>query len=74
MRYKLMMCGFSAMCENMQEVRDRLKVVPVQRAELESSSCYVFDLHTAQTYYIIPQAQGWVIQDENGRAVDENLP
>ena len=43
MRYKLMMCGFSAMCENMQEVRDRLKVIPVQRAELESSSCYVFD-------------------------------
>lgn len=54
MQYKLMMCGFSAMCEDMQEVQDRLKVIPVERAELESSACYVFDLYSAQKYEIIP--------------------
>lgn len=69
MRYKLMMCGFSAMCEDIQEVRDRLKVIPVQRAKLESSACYVFDLQTAQTYPILPQENGWVIQDENGNII-----
>ena len=62
MQYKLMMCGFSAMCEDMQEVQDRLKVIPVERAELESSACYVFDLYSAQKYQIIPTPKGWVIQ------------
>ena len=33
MQYKLMMCGFSAMCEDMQEVQDRLKVIPVRSEE-----------------------------------------
>ena len=63
MRYKLMMCGFSAMCEDMQEVKDRLKVIPVERSKLESSECYVFDLHTAERYAILPSEKGWVIKD-----------
>lgn len=65
MRYKLMMCGFSAMCEDIQEVRDRLKVIPVQRAQLESSPCYVFDMQSGKHYEIIPQGQQWVILDKN---------
>lgn len=64
MRYKLMMCGFSAMCEDMQEVLDRLKVIPVERGELESSPCYVFDLHTAKQYPIVPSKQGWIIKKD----------
>lgn len=58
-----MMCGFSAMCEDMQEVRDRLKVIPVERSKLESSECYVFDLHTAEQYSILPSEKGWIIKD-----------
>lgn len=58
-----MMCGFSAMCEDMQEVKDRLKVIPVERSKLESSECYVFDLHTAERYAILPSQKGWVIKD-----------
>ena len=65
-----MMCGFSAMCEDMQEVRDRLKVIPPQRAQLESSPCYVFDMQTAQTYNIIPHENGWSIEDQNGKIVE----
>lgn len=67
MRYKLMMCGFSAMCEDMQEVRDRLKVIPVERSELESSACYVFDMHTAEQYDIIPSKQGWIIKEHSAQ-------
>lgn len=58
-----MMCGFSAMCEDMQEVKDRLKVIPVERSKLESSECYVFDLHTAERYTIFPSEKGWIIKD-----------
>ncbi len=65
-----MMCGFSAMCEDMQEVRDRLKVIPIERAKLESYGCYVFDLHTAETYPIVPSQRGWIIQNQKG----ETLP
>ncbi len=69
MRYKLMMCGFSALCEDMQEVCERLKVIPVQRAELESSPCYVFDLETGATYHILPSPKGWIIQDDKGKEI-----
>ncbi len=73
MRYKLMMCGFSAMCEDMQEVRDRLKAIPTQRATLESSPCYVFDLDTAKTYNIFPKDDVWVIEcDENEQMQEKN--
>ncbi|TLD95113.1 hypothetical protein LS71_008760 [Helicobacter jaachi] len=65
MRYKLMMCGFSAVCEDMQEVQERLRVIPVERAELESSLCYVFDMHTAEQYNILPTPKGWVIEGYN---------
>ena len=58
-----MMCGFSAMCKDMQEVKDRLKVIPVERSKLESSECYVFDLHTAEQYAILPSEKGWIIKD-----------
>ncbi len=58
-----MMCGFSAMCEDMQEIKDRLKVIPVERSKLESSECYVFDLHTAEQYAIFPSEKGWIIKD-----------
>ena len=65
MRYKLMMCGFSAVCEDMQEVRDRLKVIPTRRAELESSPCYVFDIKSGIQYPITPTPQGWIIEGED---------
>lgn len=63
MRYKLMMCGFSAVCEDMDEVLDRLKVIPVERAKLESYECYVFDKQTGAKYAIIPTDRGWVVED-----------
>lgn len=62
MRYKLMMCGFSAVCEDMQEVRERLALIPTKRAELESSACYVFDTHSGARYEIYPSERGWIIQ------------
>ena len=65
MQYKLMMCGFSAMCEDIQEVRERLRVIPVERAELESSACYMIDLDSGERYEISPTPQGWVIQGHN---------
>lgn len=63
MKYKLMMCGFSALCEDIEEVKERLKVIPVQRAELESSPCSIIDLKTGEQWTIIPTPKGWEILD-----------
>lgn len=62
MRYKLMMCGFSALCEDMEEVKYRLSLIPVERAQLESYPCYVFDLDSGKKWDIIVNERGlWEI-------------
>lgn len=58
-----MMCGFSALCEDIQEVKERLRVIPVQRAELESSPCFMIDLFSGKRWKIIPTPNGWEILD-----------
>lgn len=63
MQYKLMMCGFSALCEDIQEVKERLQVIPVKRAELESSPCFMVDLSSGERWEIIPTPNGWEILD-----------
>lgn len=56
-----MMCGFSALCEDMEEVLYRLKLIPTQRAELESSACYLIDLDSGEKWDIRVGAHGWEI-------------
>lgn len=53
MRYKLFMFGFPAMCIDLDEVRDRLKIYPSERANYEGlDQCYLIDLQTGEQYKI----------------------
>ncbi|RAX57890.1 hypothetical protein CCZ01_04480 [Helicobacter monodelphidis] len=53
MRYRLIMFGFSAMCEDLGEVSLRLRGIPMQRADLEGiDQCYLVDLQKKRQYKI----------------------
>jgi len=61
MRYKLMMCGFSALCEDMDEVRYRLSLIPIERAKHETQPCYVIDLDSGKQWDIVVNNGVWEI-------------
>lgn len=45
--YKLVMFGFSVLCEDLEEVKRRLSLYPKERYELENSDeCFLIDLKT----------------------------
>lgn len=46
---------------------DRLKVIPVERAQLESSPCYVIDLVSGEQYKISPTPKGWAIEEKDSQ-------
>lgn len=53
MRYKLFMFGFPAMCIDLDEVKDRLKIYPSERVNYEGlDQCYLIDLQTGEQYKI----------------------
>ncbi|WP_026943570.1 hypothetical protein [Helicobacter rodentium] len=61
--YKLVMFGFSALCEDLEEVKRRLSLYPKERYELENSDeCFLIDLDTRNSYPIILEGERFVIQ------------
>ncbi len=62
MEYKLVMFGFSALCEDLEEVKRRLSLYPVERYELENGDeCFLIDLNTRDSYPIILKDGRFVI-------------
>lgn len=53
MKYKLTMFGFSAICEDLEEVNLRLRGIPKERANLESGDCHLIDLENGKQYPIV---------------------
>lgn len=62
--YKLMMFGFSALCENMDEVEQRLRQIPVERALAETiEQCYLIDLRSGEKFDIIYDEKGFYVKN-----------
>lgn len=60
--YKLVMFGFSALCEDLEEVQRRLSLYPKERYELENSEeCFLIDLKTKEQFPITLQNNRFVI-------------
>lgn len=52
--YKLVMFGFSALCEDLEEVKRRLSLYPKERAEFENGEeCFLIDLKTREQIPIV---------------------
>lgn len=61
--YKLVMFGFSALCEDLEEVKRRLSLYPVERYKLENGDeCFLIDLVTRNSYPIILKDERFVIE------------
>lgn len=66
--YKLVMFGFSALCEDLEEVRRRLSLYPAERYELENGEeCFLIDLKTRDSYPIVLEGGKFVIQGMGAR-------
>lgn len=62
--YKLVMFGFSALCEDLEEVKRRLSLYPAERYELENGDeCFLIDLKTRNSYSIVLENERFVIKD-----------
>lgn len=61
--YKLVMFGFSALCEDLEEVKRRLSLYPAERYELENGEeCFLIDLVTRDSYPIVLEEGKFVIK------------
>ena len=61
--YKLIMFGFSALCEDLEEVKRRLSLYPKERYELENiDECFLIDLNTKEQFSIILENGRFVIK------------
>ncbi|PAF42440.1 hypothetical protein [Helicobacter sp. 11S02596-1] len=64
-QYKLMMFGFSALCEDISEVEQRLRQIPIQRAEAETlEQCYLIDLKSGEKFDVVYNEKGFYIRYE----------
>lgn len=64
--YKLVMFGFSALCESLEEVEERLKIYPTQRALSENGEeCYLIDLNEGSQIPIVIQNNSFVLDMEH---------
>ncbi|PAF47939.1 hypothetical protein BKH41_06655 [Helicobacter sp. 12S02232-10] len=62
-QYKLMMFGFSALCEDISEVEQRLRQIPIQRAEAETiEQCYLIDLKSGEKFDVVYNEKGFYIK------------
>ncbi|EEO25615.1 hypothetical protein [Helicobacter winghamensis] len=60
--YKLVMFGFSALCEDLEEVKRRLSIYPIERYTLENGDeCFLVDLKTREVYPILLKNNRFVI-------------
>ncbi|PZT48956.1 hypothetical protein B6S12_01290 [Helicobacter valdiviensis] len=61
--YKLVMFGFSALCEDLEEVERRLLLYPKERYSLENGDeCFLIDLNTKKLYPITLENNKFTIQ------------
>ncbi len=66
--YKLVMFGFSALCEDLEEVKRRLSLYPAERYELENGEeCFLIDLVTRDSYPIELEGGRFVIKGLESR-------
>ena len=62
--YKLVMFGFSALCEDLEGVKRRLSLYPKERYELENSDeCFLIDLKTHTMFPIFLKNDRFIIRD-----------
>lgn len=62
-QYKLTMFGFSALCEDIEEVDRRLSLYPAERYDLENGDeCFLIDLQTREKYEIILDKGRFIIK------------
>ncbi|PAF52533.1 hypothetical protein [Helicobacter sp. 13S00477-4] len=62
-QYKLMMFGFSALCEDIDEVNQRLRQIPIERALAETiEQCYLIDLDSGEKYDVVYNEKGFYIK------------
>lgn len=62
-KYKLTMFGFSALCEDIEEVKRRLALYPPERYELENGDeCFLINLETKEKHEIILEKQRFHIK------------
>lgn len=65
-QYKLTMFGFSALCEDIEEVERRLSLYPAERYDLENGDeCFLIDLQTREKYEIILNKGRFTIKFHN---------
>ncbi|MDA3967751.1 hypothetical protein [Helicobacter sp. WB40] len=65
-QYKLTMFGFSALCEDIEEVERRLSLYPAERYDLENGDeCFLIDLQTREKYEIILNKDRFTIKFHN---------
>ncbi|VEJ08154.1 Uncharacterised protein [Helicobacter pullorum] len=63
--YKLVMFGFSALCEDLEEVQRRLSLYPKERYELENGDeCFLANLKTKEIFPITLENEKFVIKDK----------
>lgn len=68
--YKLVMFGFPALCEDIEEVKLRMKQIPLERAKAETlEQCYLIELKTAKHYKILCDEKGYFIDEDEMRAM-----
>lgn len=61
--YKLVMFGFSALCEDLEEVKQRLRIYPTQRYILENGDeCFLVNLKTHEIYPIVLENNRFIIK------------
>ncbi len=61
--YKLVMFGFPALCEDLDEVYMRIRQIPTQRAQAETlEQCYLIDLTSGEKYQITCDEKEFFIQ------------
>ena len=61
--YKLVMFGFSALCEDLDEVKRRLSIYPTERYTLENGDeCFLVGLSTRTIYPIVLKDDRFVIE------------
>lgn len=63
-QYKLMMFGFSALCEDMEEVLLRIRQIPIERVKTETlEQCYLIDLKSGEKFDVLYNEKGFYISN-----------
>lgn len=64
-QYKLMMFGFSALCEDMEEVLMRIRQIPIERVKAETlEQCYLIDLKSGEKFDVLYNEKGFYIDND----------